>query len=75
MVIWIPTLEQSFDFIIVKNLGSPDDFIEATLYAYIAYFELFYYIALVIDFIVRFPYYMKLAYRTITGQSEADADT
>ena len=74
LVLWIPKLEQSFDDIIVKNLGSPDDFVEATLFAYIAYMEQFYYIALFIDFFMRFPYYMSLAYKSITGKEDANAN-
>ena len=74
LVLWIPKLEQSFDVIIVQNLGSPDDFVEATLFAYIAYMEQFYYIALFIDFFMRFPYYMSLAYNKITGKEDANAN-
>ena len=59
----------------MQNVGSPDDFVEATLFTYIAYFELFYVIARCIDFIVRFPYWMGVAYRKISGQSEPDTNT
>ena len=56
------------------NVGSPDDFVEATLFTYIAYFELFYWIGRFIDFIVRFPYWMGVVYRKISGQSEPDSN-
>ena len=67
LVGWTPHLENSFDTIITTNLGSPDDFVEATLFVYIAYFELFYYVGRFIDFIVRFPYWMGVWYRYVRG--------
>ena len=57
----------------MQNVGSPDDVVEATMFCYIAYFELFYYLGLAVDFIVRFPYYMGMAYRKIAGEPEPAA--
>ena len=49
-----------------------DDVVEATLYVYIAYFNLFYYIGRFIDFIVRFPYWMGVWYRYARGIKEEE---